>query len=97
MIIKHGECAAYCVAVSDESLEAIKKDKSLLLKQDFLIELLKEDGDNLHIVRLDGNISPTVIMRYVKELRKEFKTVSWYNRDMSKLIRRRIWPRQSQL
>ena len=85
MMITDGSLVMNAVAVDDEVLSSIIADKSQLLDPYRLREFLDMDGDNLHILTLEGKVRPRLLLRYLREFKKQFKTISWFDREFKQI------------
>jgi len=89
---KEGLC--FYVKVTDWEIYKIKQNKDYLLHN--IGMLLSSNGNNLHIfgLVLDSHVN---IRWYLKDLitKENPKSVSWWNKDMSRFISRRMICHQS--
>ena len=68
--------------LSDEQLENIRSIKEYPLSTLFFDELSISKGDNAHIYHLCNNGTLLNIQEYIKNLLKEYKSVSWWDREI---------------
>ncbi len=82
---------AFYLKLRDKQIKEIKKNPELLTRQDSMKLFLKQDGDNIHFIGIYGK-KIISIRQGLKEIIKKEKprSVSWYNKDMTKFIFRRI-------
>lgn len=76
------------ITVDVETLISIIMNKEQLLDPRRLKEFGEMDGDHIHFLSLEssGNrIKPRELRIFIREYAKRFKTVSWFNRDFTKL------------
>lgn len=68
--------------VNDEQLHKIRLNSQYYLDKDFLNELLASKGDNAHIYGLysDRNNRFIDIYKHFKQLLKDYKSVSWWDK-----------------
>ena len=82
------DSAALFFEVSDELLEKIRSDINYCLDIENVVKLFNAKGDNAHIFRL-LNVNGADINEHLATLLKDYKTVSWWNRDNEFIIKRR--------
>ena len=77
--------------LSDEQLEIIKKDRLYFYDKRLYEEFNKSKGENAHFYCVWNSGDSSVIYKNIKSLLKEYKTVSWWDQQMSifKIIKRR--------
>ena len=76
--------------LSDEQLERVKQDKLYCMDAEFTKLCVKSKGDNAHIYHLCNSAEPLNIQDFIKDLLKQYKTVSWMDKDNDRfeIIRR---------
>ncbi|MBM3245607.1 MAG: hypothetical protein FJZ15_07460 [Candidatus Omnitrophica bacterium] len=84
------DAVALFFEVTDEQLERIKNNKDYYLSRELLEEFNKSKGDNVHFFGASNSGEPLKIQDYFKELLKDYKSVSWWDKDMDtfQIIRR---------
>ena len=92
-VIFQREGFAFYVKCSDEMIDKIHANPGFILNTENLIEVFRSQGDNVHffgIVSTNHSIQP--ILDGLKALiaKEDPKTVSWWNKDMSRFIQRRF-------
>lgn len=80
----NAQCCYLCL--SDKSLQEIKNNKDLLIHPETIKQYIKQNGDNLHIVQLLGNGGDIRELKSQLFLAKNPKSISWYNRSMTKFL-----------
>ena len=73
--------------LTGEQLNKIESDSNWFKDQVFYVECDKSSGDNAHIIKLIHNGDVRRILRHLKELKKKYKTVTWWDRDLAKFKR----------
>ena len=70
--------------LTDEQLDRVSKDKDFIFKPELLKECMESKGDNCHLFGLysDENNRTIEIWKHLKQLLVDYKTVSWWDRDM---------------
>ena len=77
------DAVAIFYELDDTQLERIKTDKEFYLDTKFLISCNYSKGNNAHFVTLYSNGTKSeLIPKHLQLLLKEYKTVSWWDRDM---------------
>lgn len=95
-VIAESEAFAFYVKVDDETLKKIHTDPGYIMNHDNLKEMLNGTGDNVHFFGListstKGPVTHSIIKGLKDIIEKEHpKTISWWNRTMSRIITRRI-------
>jgi len=76
--------------LTDEQLEIVKADKDYYLNKKLTNEFTQTKGDNAHFVGACNNGEGSLIKKNITMLLKDYKTVSWWDKDMNefKLVRR---------
>lgn len=64
--------------LSDENLEIVKMRSDYYLDRLLVKKLMADKGSNAHFFLLVKNVKGKSFRKYVEELRKEYKTVSWW-------------------
>lgn len=77
-----GLCLYY--ELSDTLLGRIREDGLYYRDEAFTQELFKSSGDNCHIILLINNGDTGRILRHLKRLLREYKTVSFWNRQQQR-------------
>ena len=76
------DAVALFFELSDEQLEQIRNDKSYYLNKDILEQFNKSKGDNAHFFGISNtNGHRLKIQSYFSMLLKEYKSVSWWDKD----------------
>jgi hypothetical protein len=70
--------------VEDETLEAIKRNPEYYADLEFVQRCFKERGRNAHLYLLINDRDTREVIRNLRELMKEFKTVSWWTVEHKK-------------
>ena len=95
-IISESEAFAFYVKVDDEALEKIQQDPNYMCNPDNVVKLLQGTGDNVHFFGListttKGRVTHSILKGLKDTIEKEHpKTISWWNKAMSRIITRRI-------
>ncbi len=63
--------------LSDENLELVKTNSEYYLDRKIVKELMADTGQNAHFFLLVKKSKGKSFRKYVEELKKEYKTVSW--------------------
>jgi hypothetical protein len=78
--------ALFC-ELTDEQLERVRIDKNYIFDMAFLKECNYARGDNALFYGLISNGgNQKIIYKHLKQLLKEYKTVSWWDRNREKFI-----------
>lgn len=79
---------AIILELTDTQLETVKNDRHYYLKTPLIKELTKSKGNNAHICGLFCN--DNVIFKLKKIAQADYKTVSWWDKDITgfKITRR---------
>ncbi len=89
-IYHNSDGGVFFLRLESDTLELIRLNPDLLKDKDILTKLLKEKGDNFHIVRIFSDNTDTNHYVRIRKGFKEFvakynpKSISWFNQDMSK-------------
>ena len=68
--------------LTDEQLDRIRNENKYFNDHRFVQECLHSKGDNAHFYCLCNNGEQLNIRLYIKDLLKEYKTVSWWDKEM---------------
>jgi hypothetical protein len=76
--------------LTDKQLEIVKANKDYYLDKKLVDEFTKGYGKNAHFIGACNNGDRGVIGRKIKLLLRDYKTVSWWDKDMQefKIVRR---------
>jgi hypothetical protein len=76
--------------LTDAQLEIVKNNKNYYLNKKLLEEFNRAKGDNAHFCGACNNGERSLIYRNMKIVLKDYKTVSWWDKDMTefKITRR---------
>ncbi len=76
--------------LTDEQLDIIQKNKFYFQDKELTDILSKSKGDNAHFVGACNNGEHSLINKHIKMLLNDYKTVSWWDKEMTDFkIRRR--------
>ena len=74
--------------LNDTQLETVRNNKDYIYNKEFVIECIKEKGDNAHLFGLYSDRAERLpdIQRNLKMLLETYKSVSWWNREENKFF-----------
>ena len=75
--------------LDDEQLERIKNNKHYYLDKKLVDEFTKGYGTNAHFIGVCNNGEKGIIGRKIRLLLRDYKTVSWWDEDMTKFVIKR--------
>ena len=81
------DAVAVFFELTDEQLETIKNNKQYYLNKELLKEFTSAKGDNAHfygIMNTNGHL--TIMYQHIKKLKKQYKTISWWDRDIENFV-----------
>jgi hypothetical protein len=84
------DAVGFFFELTDEQLEQIKNNKDYYLDKKLTQEFTASSGDNAHFVGTCNNGEGSIIRKNISMLLKDYKTVSWWDKDMQefKITRR---------
>ena len=85
------DAVALFFELSDEQLDSISKNPDYYLSKGLLEEYNKSKGDNAHFFGISSALGDfSLIYKYLKKLLKEYKSVSWWDKNIEefKIVRR---------
>jgi hypothetical protein len=68
--------------LDDEQLDLVRNDKDYYLNKKLIKEFNESKGDNVHFVGLCNNGEGSLIYTNMKRLLNDYKSVSWWDKDM---------------
>jgi len=75
--------------LTDKQYERIMTDKSWITDVDFVLECERSKGDNAHFFKFYGQGSIKIILDNIRWLLEDYKTVSWWNKKMTRFYGQR--------
>jgi len=75
--------------VDDLQLDRIRTDKKWVEDKEFVAECERSRGVHAHVFKLIGDNSRGKIIQYLKHGIKDYDTVSWWNKKMTRMYIRR--------
>lgn len=92
ILTNSGYVDAVCLffELTDEQLEEVKNNPNYYLDKSIFNRLKAANGDNVHFCGVCNNGEASLITKHLTMLLKDYKTVSWWDKDMNefKLKRR---------
>jgi len=90
VIAKDGYIPGFAIfyELTDEQLERVRNNKDLLTIPKSMNEFKESKGDNAHFFGLVSDTQDRfrIIYRQAKMLLKNYKTISWWDREQDKFI-----------
>lgn len=76
--------------LNDEQLELAKNNRDYFMNEALMEDFKNGTGDNAHFIGVCNNGDNSLITKNINLLLKDYKTVSWWDKDMTEFkIRRR--------
>ena len=72
--------------LTDEQLDRVKQDRDYHKDELFISECHASVGLNCHIFTLIHNGNTKRILKYLRQLKNKYKTVSWWDKEKEKFL-----------
>jgi len=72
-----------------EQLELVKKDSLYFMNKELIKGFSQSRGNNAHFIGACNNGAGSLINKYITAMLKDYKTVSWWDKDMKDFVIKR--------
>ena len=75
--------AAMLFELTESQLERVSLNRDFFKDSTFILEILEAKGENAHFFSIDSGGIPLDLKPYIRKVLRDYKSVSWWDREMN--------------